>query len=311
MIGDGTDADFLNVALQFLDVLGIDLGNNCFNSKAYETDFWYTWVSNGKQGFLLDLIKRPQDLELRLEVYDISNTQPAQVIKQFFPLTVFNQTNGVITMGSVVLSNSTCTGTIGNITINLTFKLNGRNMQFIPDAVEYEFPIFPDVVSHYGSLLAGTCNGVTYARDTPMAYTAYPVPILLGYWQWVMLSVLSFEGTDLQMEIVGTFFSDAWLGTSYVYYQGTEYKLDLFDVETRFGNTGDIVGNVRKFSVSVETLWIHFELECQAPVNYFALLEQEGATFIHTTVLGSCVATDVGNSLKFQANGALLELKKV
>jgi len=57
MIGDGTDADLLNAFLQFLDVLGVDLGDDCFNSKAYETDFWYTWVSNGKQGFLLDLIK--------------------------------------------------------------------------------------------------------------------------------------------------------------------------------------------------------------------------------------------------------------
>jgi len=268
-------------------------------------------VSNGKQGFLLDLIKRPQELELRLEVYDVANLQPAQVIKQFLPLSDFNQTDDVITMGSVTLSNTTCTGTIGNVTINLGFQLNGRNMHFIPDAVEYEFPFLPDVISNYGTIMNGNCNGVTYARGTPMSYTTYPVPILLGYWQWVMISAYSFEGTDLQMDIVGAFFSDVWLGTSYIFYRGTEYKLDLFDIETSFGNTGDIIGNVRKFSVNVETLYIHFELECQAPVDFFALLEQEGATKIHTTVLGSCIANDLRNSLTFQGNGALLELKKV
>jgi len=61
----------------------------------------------------------------------------------------------------------------------------------------------------------------------------------------------------------------------------------------------------------LETLFIHLQISCFANVDKFALLDTEGDTQIHTTVLGNCTVTDIRNGLTFNNNGnALLELKK-
>ena len=59
IIGEGNDAEMLTVVVSFLSFLGGDIEQDCFNfTKDDEVDFWYTWASDGQNGFLLDLIKR-------------------------------------------------------------------------------------------------------------------------------------------------------------------------------------------------------------------------------------------------------------
>jgi len=88
-IGDGTDADYLSAAIEFGKFLGKDVWMDCFNVSNWRTDFWYIWGSDGQNGLLLDFIKRPNDLELRLEIYNI-NAKP-KVVKQYLPLSGFSQ----------------------------------------------------------------------------------------------------------------------------------------------------------------------------------------------------------------------------
>lgn len=59
IIGEGNDAEMLTVVVSFLSFLGADIEQDCFNfTKDDEVDFWYTWASDGQNGFLMDLIKR-------------------------------------------------------------------------------------------------------------------------------------------------------------------------------------------------------------------------------------------------------------
>lgn len=54
----------------FSEFLGESLENDCFNINAFANYFWYIWASDGNNGFLLDMIKRPNTLELRLDLYN-------------------------------------------------------------------------------------------------------------------------------------------------------------------------------------------------------------------------------------------------
>ena len=59
---------------------------------------------------------------------------------------------------------------------------------------------------------------------------------------------------------------------------------------------------------------IEIKLECTAPVEAFALLEKEGSTYIHTTVMANCdalVKRGAGKELSYASRGVnLLEAKE-
>src|SRR5690242_7091378 len=118
-----------------------------------------------------------------------------------------------------------------------------------------------------------------------MVYSTYPIRIGLSFWRWALISAMSFQGTDLQIEIVGTYLGDILVATSYVYYQGQEYHLnDPALGDTTFNSTGGIVGQDRYFSAEIDTLFeIQIYISCAANVDEFAMLDREGATVIYTT----------------------------
>ena len=62
----GTLADQIEGILTFGLLLLGDIAKNCLARGAYETDFWCFWASDGDTGVLLDMVKRPARLELRL-----------------------------------------------------------------------------------------------------------------------------------------------------------------------------------------------------------------------------------------------------
>jgi len=311
-IGNGSNADFLNALLLFGEFLAHNIKDNCFNISAFENDFWYIWSSNGENGFLLDLIKRPDILELRLDTFDINQNPVAKVNKQFLSLSDFKVSDNYVKMGPIVLTKDSCSGKVSNdFSIDLIFKLSDRKMDFIPDFIENRFPYLPDVRSQYGNIINGSCNGISYAK-LPIVYTTYPVPILMGWWQWAMISAMSFEGTDLEIELVSTNFEGIWIGTSYIYFEGKEYLLNNpFLLETIMDNYGEPKNGKRTISATLMTLSISFTITCEAPVEWFAVLEQEGNTFIHTTLLGSCKAKNEKTGKSYIGKGALLEVKSV
>jgi len=309
-VGNGTDADFLAAIVEFGGFLWQNIDSDCLNISAYEADFWYIWGSDGKQGFLLDLIKRPDELEIRLDLYDITPGVAPTVIKQYYPLSHFNESDNGVTVGPFTLTQNSCVGTVNGINVNINFQLSGRENNFVPEFIEDRLPILPNVTSRYGALTKGTCNGTNYA-GIPLVYTSYPVPIGMGWWEWAMVSAMKFQNTDLQIELVATQLTYIWVATSYVYYKGQEYHYnDPFLLDTEMGDKGDIKNGNRVFSATIyKDFQIHFDITCSAPVDKFALLETEGLTQIHTTLLGSCKATDVNAGVSYVADGALLEAK--
>lgn len=322
-IGNGTDADKLNCILSFGDFLLGDVYDVCSNITDFENDFWYVWGSDGQTGFLLDLIKRPDEyysffknfntniiffkfrLELRLEIYNISSSP--NVYKQYLSLDQFSQTGSDVTMGPLFLSPSLMKGKLNDINLSGIFSLdNTRHMVFCPAWIEESVDeMIPDVQSTYGLLKQANVGPATL-QNVPMAYTTYPVKMGLSLLQWTMISALTFQGTDLQIEMVASF----WISSVYVYYQGQNYYLNepmLF--ESSLINNGQEENGKRLFGVRFHSWSISGELNCSAPTSQFALLDKEGSTQILTTVLGTCVAT-IGGKTFNSGPTALLETKQ-
>jgi len=312
-LGQGNDADKLNVMVEFFKFLGVDLYNLCVNIANYENYFWYIWASDGTNGFLLDLIKRPTELELRMDLYN-SGMNPS-VNKQYLPLSDFQQAlNGTVMMGDVItLSNSSCLGTVNNIPVQVQFSLSGRHMEFIvPWLQEASNGLLPLMSSSYGQIIAAVVGNVTFRNPTPLILTSYLLEYELSWLQWVVISAPQFDNTDLQVEIMGLYVG-IWAGTSYVYYAGkTHYLNDPLRFETSFNQTGEVINGNRNFTASIETTSISLNIQCSAPEEQFALLDKEGNTYIYTTVLGSCSATVTyqGKTASFKSKQhALLEVK--
>ena len=128
-----------------------------------------------------------------------------------------------------------------------------------------------------------------------------------------MISAMNFtdKGTNhsiaLKIEIVSVLIGkDFSLATSYVFYEGKEYHLnDLLFSQTQMTATGDIQENDRHFGANLVSDNLRMDVKCQAPVSQFALLDHEGQTVIHTTVLGDCTV----NSKFVCTKCALLEIK--
>ena len=117
------------------------------------------------------------------------------------------------------------------------------------------------------------------------------------------------------MQVVGTKLFGLWVAGAYVRYAGKEYHLnDPVLFETSFYNTGTLINNrtavLIAATVATVTEDLSLDITCTAPVDKFAFLEKEGDTYIHTTVLGTCVAQDKLNNRvwKTKAN-SLMEMK--
>jgi hypothetical protein len=69
-----------------------DISSLCATMKDFEYRFWYIWASCNatKTGFLIDFVKTPNNLELRLELFD-DRSKNQSSIKQLLPLSLFKQ----------------------------------------------------------------------------------------------------------------------------------------------------------------------------------------------------------------------------
>jgi len=132
-----TDADYFAAVLSFAEYLVQDIKEDCWNFTAYESRFWYVWASNGEVGFLLDLIQRPDTLELRLDLYNNTPGASQTVLKQYFPLSELNFTDPFdpfrVTMGSVSLDGHRCFGSVDGVSLDVSFALSmDEHNVFVP-----------------------------------------------------------------------------------------------------------------------------------------------------------------------------------
>jgi hypothetical protein len=294
------------------------------------------WASDGQQGFLLDLIEHPDEAELRLDLYGAMASPPNSttrtitsprnnvgfplptVHKQFVKLSDFSHQGQRVKMGPLALdaSKGLVSGTVNGIPVHFAWTPTGRDMDFVPGwAEKAALGLIPNFHAYYGNTASGVqVNSRSLASGLPSVYATYPVRMGLTIVQWVLISATSFAGAgDLQIQVVGTILApDLILATSYVYVNGTQYKNDgaLFALENRVTSPGTVVGGDRVFAARIHTLELgEASVTCQAPTGQFALLAKEGATEIHTTVMGSCTAVVNGKSYASAGSTSLLELK--
>jgi len=272
------------------------------------------WASDGHNAFLLDLIRQPEQLELRLDLYDrAANT--AIVYREVLPLDAFKVVGDTITMGSLKISPRFVSGSVNGINVSAAFDVASRMNAFIPVTLEDAVKDYvPNITSHYGALTtSAVVGGVSYARDLPLVYTTYTIKLGIDQIIWAMISAMQFAGSDLQVELVGTPVGALWMGTSYIRYQGKEHHNDNpFVLETKIHQPGEIVGTERIFGATIVNREIDVSINCRAPVSLFAMLDKEGKTQIHTTALGTCtavVSASSGPKSTYSATGCLLERK--
>jgi len=321
IMGNGTLADKLHDVLGFVFFLANDLITDCAQSPdQLEWHFWYIWGSDGNNGFLLDFIAQPNQLELRLETY--ATGQTPTVLRQFLALSELSINGDSITMGPLTLTNSSCTGVMnGSVNVNVSFSLSARSNQFIQHMAKFIENIIPDPFSHYGVIDAeSTVGEVVLASGVPLVMTTYSMNLGIDIWRWAMLSV-TFVGSgggtqpDLTIESIGfpTDVSGMYMGSSYVFYQGVEYKMDnTFVNNTWWLQTGQVNGDSRLFAVLLQNADFTMQVWCQAVVNEFAVLDSYTLSDIHTTVLGTCkvqIATPTNPGTSFTSDTALLEVK--
>jgi len=130
-----------------------------------------------------------------------------------------------------------------------------------------------------------------------------------------MISSASFQQSDLQIELMALYVPvvEYWGCLAYVYYQNQTYHLDNpFIFECIMGDTGEESNGIRTFSATLFLLeYLHMYIACSAPTSSFVMLDTQGDTSIHTTLLGTCVVTDYHNGVTLKTVGAnaLLERK--
>ncbi len=271
--------------------------------------FWYAYASNGTDGFLLDLIRRPETAAARLAVFH--DGSPPRILRRGFATAEMHGTAGElgVRVGNFCLDALGCAASIDDVSLEAQFALDGRHMRFVPAWLPVVANDVPDFRSNYGTLQNASCNGVAYA-DVPVVCSSYAVEDLAPA-KWVLMSAPRFADTDLAFEISAAHLLGRWQPTAWVYYGGQEYQLNseldsLFHVHIQAA--GDVQSQERIFTASIQAGDLRIAIEGRGPVDQFALLEVEGQTEIHTTLLGSCRAT-VGPRSFTAERTCLLELK--
>ena len=272
--------------------------------------FWYVYATNGADGFLLDLVRRPGEARARLAVYHEGS--PPRIVRHGFPLAYLDGAPGElgVRLDGIALDSAGCRGALADLHLHARFRLSGRGMTFVPAWVAWWFSTAPDFRSQYGALEGAVCEGVSYG-NAPLVCSTYSVADLARA-KWLLISAIRFEGTDLALEISAARLLGMWLPTAWVYFEGRERRLNsgldsLFRVH--FHRAGVIEGNERVFTASVRAGHLRLEIEARGPLGQFARLEAEGQTEIHTTLFGTCRATVAGGRTFTAERTCLLEVK--
>jgi hypothetical protein len=273
--------------------------------------FWYLFSTNGADGFLLDLIRRPGESLARLVTYQ--QGRPPRIVRHGFQPGELNGVPGAlgVSLGGIALDALGCRSALPGMNLNARFALNGRHMRFVPRFIAWWFDNVPDFRSRYGSLEQATCEGALY-KDAPLICSTFSLESLARA-RWVLISAPRFAGSDLAFEISAARLLGRWTPTARVFYEGREYHLNaaldsLFRV--RIGRAGDVESGHRVFTASIRASGLRIDVEARGPVEQFARLDAEGQTEIHTTLFGTCRATVASAGQTFVAERTcLLELK--
>jgi hypothetical protein len=279
--------------------------------EAPHFSFWYLFATNGANGFLLDLIRRPGESLARMVTY--REGRPPRIVRHGFRPADLNGVPGAlgVRLGDIALDALGCRSALPDMTIDAGFALNGRSMRFAPQFVTWWCDNIPEFCSRYGALDHATCEGAVY-RDSPVTCSTYSLDSLAAA-RWVLISAPRFSATDLAFEICATRLLGRWMPAAWVFHGGREFHFNT-SLDSLFrlsiGRAGDVESGERVFTASIRASGLRIGVEARGPIDQFARLDVEGQTEIHTTLLGTCRATIGTADRTFVAErNCLLEVK--
>ena len=273
--------------------------------------FWYLFTTNGVDGFLLDLIRRPGESLARFVTY--RQGHPPCIVRHGFEPGDLNGVPGAlgVNLGGVALDAIGCRSTLPGMHLDARFALSARKMRFVPGFVTWWYGNVPDFRSRYGAIERAECEGALY-REAPLVFSTYSLEDLAGA-RWILISAPRFPNIDLAFEISAARLLGRWMATAWVFHAGTEYHLNsVLDslVRVRMGRAGDVESTERVFTASIRASGLNVDVEARGDLDQFARLDIEGQTEIHTTLFGTCRATLGSAGQTFTAERTcLLELK--
>src|SRR3974390_2120586 len=93
--------------------------------------FWYLFATNGDNGFLLDLVRRPGECLARLVTYQ--QGRPPRIVRHGFQPSDLNAVPGAlgVTLGGIAFDALGCRSALPGMNLNARFALNGRRMRFV------------------------------------------------------------------------------------------------------------------------------------------------------------------------------------
>ena len=249
-------------------------------------EFSYLSFTDGRAGYLLDLIRRPRETMARLAVY--RQGAPPRVLRQAHPLEAWRADDQGVTLGPWRLDERSCSGTVDGVAVACELETVSPEVRLVPALVARVFKAVPAFCSTPARVVRGTAGPDTFT-GLPCVLSRYTVNDLAAA-RWFLVSL---QEPEMRCELAAGWVLGRWAVSGYLWVDGTRHELThpLRDVP-RFrvvagGSLGG-GGSDRRFAVSYRSKRLSLDIAAHAPVGEFALLDREGETAIWTTLLGTC-----------------------
>ena len=264
-------------------------------------DFWYLTWGDRRSGYLVDLIRRPDQAVARVAIF--RRGEAPRLLREVFPRAALQVTrrgrHAGVSLGSWRLDERRCRGQIGGWALSCEFALRAPPVTLVPGWIGRLYPRVPALRSTPGTishaLVTPPAAGAGPAaadqqRDLPCALTRYRVGDIAAA-RWFLISAQSFEGIDARCEISGGWFAGRWALTGYLYLGKRLFRLNSPVANLRrfrVQAVGDQAGPGRRLAISYRSRRLGLRLIAEAPADTFVDLEREGATMIRTSSFASC-----------------------
>src|SRR5256885_5242747 len=95
-------------------------------------DFWYIYSTTGRDGFLLDVVRRPTEAVARLAVY--REGRPPRIVRRGFDVSRLDGVAGElgVRLGGIAIDALGCRADPGGGGVGASFALSGRQMRVRP-----------------------------------------------------------------------------------------------------------------------------------------------------------------------------------
>jgi hypothetical protein len=281
------------------------------------TRFIYLAFGDSQRGYLLDLVRRPDEALVRLALFVAG--QPPRVLRQRHPAAAFAPLPGGARLAGWRLDETAMAGELDGLPVTAQLQAAGPQVSLVPFLVGRAISTIPALRSRPVNVLDATVGGAAH-RQLAGVLTAYEVGDLARA-QWFLIGAQRFDADEgappLRCELSAGRLFGQWAVSGYVQIGDRLIRLtsplrDLLRFQVRAAGEAD--AGLRRFVVTYRSPALSLTMQAWAPESAFVALEQEGDTTIWTTMFGSCrlelqVADQIGDA--YQATGTcLLESKR-